>query len=304
VIWRAYRGVKKGGDVSARIRAVQPIIQTPRSYPAQPWRIPDLCLRSGAYRLRFARNPADVQAVQRLRFQVFNLELGEGLHASYSTGRDEDGYDQRCHHLLVEHEDTGRVVGTYRLMTKAMAGSPGFYSQREFHLDEVPSWILDQGVELGRACVAADHRTGRVIYLLWKGIAHYLAHNRLRYLFGCCSFPATDPGLGLTLHRQLARRGRLSDGFVATATPPCSCHDGAPQGHEVRIPPLFKMYLDMGAQVCSEPAIDREFGVIDFLIVLDVENLDERTRRRLFGVSPAPSPAAMSSSPAPQATLS
>jgi putative hemolysin len=64
------------------------------------------------------------------------------------------------------------------------------------------------------------------------------------------------------------------------------------------------MYLDMGAQVCSEPAIDREFGVIDFLIVLDVENLDERTRRRLFGVSPAPSPAAMSSSPAPQATLS
>jgi putative hemolysin len=39
----------------------------------------------------------------------------------------------------------------------------------------------------------------------------------------------------------------------------------------------------MGAKVCSEPAIDREFGVIDFLIVLDVENLDDRTRRRMFG---------------------
>ena len=55
--------------------------------------------------------------------------------------------------------------------------------------------------------------------------------------------------------------------------------------HEVPIPPLFKVYLDMGAKVCSEPAIDREFGVIDFLIVLDVENLDERTAKRMFGNS-------------------
>jgi putative hemolysin len=41
----------------------------------------------------------------------------------------------------------------------------------------------------------------------------------------------------------------------------------------------------MGAKVCSEPAIDREFGVIDFLIVLDVERLDERTRKRMFGTA-------------------
>ena len=54
---------------------------------------------------------------------------------------------------------------------------------------------------------------------------------------------------------------------------------------EIQLPPLFKVYLDMGARVCSEPAIDREFGVIDFLIVLDVETLDERTRKRMFGSS-------------------
>jgi putative hemolysin len=53
----------------------------------------------------------------------------------------------------------------------------------------------------------------------------------------------------------------------------------------VEIPPLFKVYLDMGAKVCSEPAIDREFGVVDFLIVLDVERLSDRTRRRMFGRS-------------------
>jgi putative hemolysin len=268
--------------------AIEPISRVPEQRPIQPWGIPDLDLRSGPYRARFARTRADVEAAQRLRFQVFNLELGEGLQASYSTGRDEDQYDDRCHHLLVEHTDSNQVVGTYRLMTERMAGSAGFYSETEFHLEVLPPWIREEGVELGRACVAAEHRSGRAIYLLWRGIASYLAHNELRYLFGCCSVPATDPGVGLKLHLQLAKEGRLLDGFVSRATRACSCLDGTVVKDEVVLPPLFKVYLDMGAKVCSEPAIDREFGVVDFLIVLDVENLDDRTRRRMFGSSSKP----------------
>ncbi|MGB8223388.1 MAG: GNAT family N-acyltransferase, partial [Polyangiales bacterium] len=95
--------------MSAQTTAVQPNIRAPKRYPIQPWDIPDLSIRSGAYRVRFAQDPADVAAAQRLRFQVFNLELGEGLQASYTTGRDEDDYDQCCHHLLVELENTGRI---------------------------------------------------------------------------------------------------------------------------------------------------------------------------------------------------
>jgi len=266
-------------------RAVEPISRVPNRRPIQPWGIPDLELRSGPYRARFARTSADVEAAQRLRFQVFNLELGEGLQASYSTGRDEDQYDDRCHHLLVEHAETKRVVGTYRLMTERMAGSAGFYSETEFHLQALPPFVRKEGVELGRACVASDHRSGRVIYLLWKGIAAYLAYNELRYLFGCCSVPATDPGVGLKLHVQLARQGHLLDGFIARATRACSCLHGSAAREHIQLPPLFKVYLDMGAKVCSEPAIDREFGVIDFLIVLDVEELDDRTRKRMFGSS-------------------
>jgi len=283
--------------------AVEPISRLPERQPIQPWGIPERELRSGPYRARFARSRADVEAAQRLRFQVFNLELGEGLRASYSTGRDEDQYDDRCHHLLVEHAETGRVVGTYRLMTRRMAGSAGFYSENEFHLESLPPWITEEGVELGRACVDAEHRSGRVIYLLWKGIAGYLAHNDLRYLFGCCSVPATDPGVGLRLHLQLAKQGRLLDGFMSRATRACSCAGGSLVDEDVQLPPLFKVYLDMGAKVCSEPAIDREFGVIDFLIVLDVENLDDRTTKRMFASSSKPKGAVgeMSQKPSPRA---
>ena len=242
-----------------------------------------MVVKSGQYTARFATTRGDLEAAQRLRFEVFNLELGEGLQASYRTGRDEDQYDERCHHLLVEHAETGRVVGTYRLMTRDMAGAAGFYSEAEFHLETLPQAILEEGVELGRACVAADHRTGRVIYLLWKGIARYLAWNNRRYLFGCCSLPATDPGVGLRVHLQLADEGHLFDGVVSRATRTCSCSGGEIPSGEVALPPLFKVYLDMGAKVCSEPAIDREFGVVDFLIVLDVDALSDRTKRRMFG---------------------
>ena len=35
------------------------------------------------------------------------------------------------------------------------------------------------------------------------------------------------------------------------------------------IPKLLRAYLSLGARICGAPAIDREFGTIDFLAVLD-----------------------------------
>ena len=79
-------------------------------------------LLAGTYRVRLASDRRDLESAQRLRFEVFNLELGEGLSASHAIGRDEDAFDASCDHLLVEREDTGEIVGTYRLQTGQSAG--------------------------------------------------------------------------------------------------------------------------------------------------------------------------------------
>ena len=76
--------------------------------------------------MRLARTQEELAAAQRLRFEVFNTELGEGLAASEATGLDTDAFDAHCDHLLLilrdsSGESTGRVVGTYRLATLAMA---------------------------------------------------------------------------------------------------------------------------------------------------------------------------------------
>ncbi len=53
----------------------------------------------GRYRLRLAESAEDRDAACRLRFKVFNIELGEGLESSYQTGLDTDRFDAICEHL-------------------------------------------------------------------------------------------------------------------------------------------------------------------------------------------------------------
>jgi putative hemolysin len=62
----------------------------------------------------------------------------------------------------------------------------------------------------------------------------------------------------------------------------CRAPVDAPPSSVVEVPPLFAMYLSMGARVCSEPAIDRAFRTIDYLVLFDLADLDERSRRRFL----------------------
>ena len=78
---------------------------------------PHLHAEVGRYRMRLAQSAADREAACRLRFRVFNMELGEGLESSYDTGLDKDHLDVFCEHLLVENKDDGKIVGTYRMQT-------------------------------------------------------------------------------------------------------------------------------------------------------------------------------------------
>ena len=235
------------------------------------------------YSVRFARTPEEVDAALRLRFDIFNLELGEGLESSYLTERDRDEFDDVCDHLLVSDRRTGRAVGTYRLMrAEAALAARGFYSTGEFDLSMLPHAVLADSVELGRACVAREHRNTRVLFLLWRGIAAYLVHYGKRFLFGCCSLTSQDPAEGARVARRLERDGSVHHALRVAPRPGFECEAGDAAG-DVRLPQLFGIYMRFGAKVCSPPAIDRAFGTIDFLVVFDAACVDARTRRMFFG---------------------
>jgi putative hemolysin len=254
------------------------------SYPLLAEAIPEGSLRVGRYVLRFARTRSDLEAVQRLRFEVFNLELHEGLQSAYATGRDEDAFDARCHHLMVIGADSNEVVGTYRLMTYTMSIRNGFYSASEFDLRGLPFDVRRDAVEVGRACVAEAHRNGRVVQLLWRGLARYLAWNEKRYLFGCCSVPTLDPKEISLVYEELEARGAMHEEIRVTPRAEYACEQGlAHEGADaVVMPPLFTSYLKLGAKVLSGPAIDREFNVTDFFVLLDLHGIEPHVRRAFF----------------------
>ena len=52
-------------------------------------------------------------------------------------------------------------------------------------------------------------------------------------------------------------------------------------GHELaRIPKLMAAYLAIGARICGEPALDRDFKTIDFLTLLDLDSLPLAVARK------------------------
>jgi putative hemolysin len=248
--------------------------------------MPTIDVVQRGYRLRFARTEEDLEAVGRLRFEIFNLELGEGLDASFEHGIDRDPFDDQCQHLMVIEEASQRVVGTYRLQVaeSAMSGA-GFYSETEFDLSTLPREVRSNAIELGRACVARAHRSKSVLFLLWRGLAAYVLWNKRRYFFGCSSLTSQDTDLGLATYDWLRARGHVHPTIAVTPHPGRGCEaSGRTLGDiKVEIPTLFGIYLRYGALALGPPAIDREFGTIDFLTLLDVDVVDPKTFQSFAG---------------------
>lgn len=258
-------------------------------YPFSRAELPPGEIAEGSYAVRFAENVGELDELLRLRFRVFNLELAEGLEGSFLTGRDLDPYDAQCHHLVVVHRPSGRIIGTYRIQTSEMAAAArGFYTGTEFDLTRLPREMVERAVEVGRACIEREHRLKPVLFLLWKGLARYMSHNRRRWLIGPCSLTSQDPWDGKHALDLLERRGLVRRDVEVTARPGFECvwqgDDPDPaRAERLELPPLFEMYLRYAGRVVGPPVIDREFKTIDFCILFDVEALSERARRIFFG---------------------
>jgi len=240
-------------------------------------------LTAGAYRLRFAESLQDLEAAYRLRFLVFNLELGEGLETAYEQGYDTDEFDAVCDHLIVEHSRTHQLVGTYRLQTGTSAATNlGYYSAREFDFTPYES-LRNSIVELGRASIHREHRSFQVLSLLWRGIAAYAKERQARYLIGCSSLTSQDPRLGSAMYDSLQRH--LVDHTLRTTPLPdfdMPMLPAGPTDASVQPPKLLRAYLSIGANICGPPALDREFKTIDFLTLLDLESMASCARSRFL----------------------
>lgn len=276
------------GGQTARVPQGFPVGHQPRSAEAgQEFDLPENLrfeLTEGRYRVRLARNPGEVRAAQRVRYEVFTTELGEGLECNANSGIDQDRFDAACHHVLLIEAATDRVVGSYRCQTAAMARAGyGFYCDEEYELSSLPEAVLERSVETGRACLVPEHRQGMGLFALWRGLAAYLLAHNARYMFGCCSLTSQDPRDGLIANAWLEKRGKHYTDLRVPVRDTHRCEGAGPLPAEIsafKLPKLFGSYMRYGAMACSPPAIDRDFGTVDFLVLFDLERLE----RKLYGL--------------------
>ncbi len=225
-------------------------------------------------RLLDKNNSKELLELQQLRYnyllKYFNQDLDD-------NGIDDDGYDEYSDSILVIDKSTNKICGTYRVSTlKTLQGKP-FKSEGEFIIDP----IKNSGygiVETGRAVVHSDYRDGVVIGLLWKGLFSYTKENNCKYIIGTVSFQGCDPTVFDKAFAYL-RNNKLNTEFSIKAK--CNSYEYPVLENnytlkESGMPSLMKTYLEIGSTVSINGFVDKEFNSCDVMIIMDIDNLNQR----------------------------
>ena len=230
-------------------------------------------------RLYLARHQDDVEAAQRLRYDVFSAEYGAQL--SGRPGLDQDEYDPFCEHLIVEDEARQEVVGTYRLFLPEKVARVGrYYAETEFDLSRLLT-MNARIMELGRSCVHPGYRQGAVIALLWSGLAEAMTMWQIDYLMGCASVHSTDGQAVGALYQSLGTHlTPLEQRVFPLRSLPH--FDAQAQVEPAPLPSLLKGYLRAGVRLGGEPFWDPQFHCADFFVWCESTLISPRYQQRFL----------------------
>ena len=237
--------------------------------------------------VQWARHQDDVRAAQRLRYEVFALEMGARLNTPLA-GHDIDLFDDFCEHLLVRDDTTQQVIGTYRVLTPTQARRVGgTYSDTEFDLTRLRT-LRPRMVELGRSCVHAEHRQGGVILALWGALAAFMQQNELDTMIGCASIPMQHNGLpggnaAASIWRQLSVKHMAPIQHQVQPRLPLPV-ERLDSSLDVEAPALIRGYLRLGAKLLGAPAWDPDFNTADLPMLMRIGDMPSRYRRHFLGV--------------------
>ncbi|KUF11417.1 GNAT family N-acetyltransferase [Pseudoponticoccus marisrubri] len=230
--------------------------------------------------VRLARDPSEIAAAQRLRYEVFVEELGgDGAMVDHGARLERDRFDPYFDHLIAtDRAADDRVIGVYRVLRDDQAAQAGqFYSEDEYDLTP----LRQSGrrlLELGRSCLHPDYRGGAAMFQLWQGLADYVTRHGIEVLFGVASFHGTDvtrlaQPLSFLHHRHLAPpdlrvRARVHQDMNLM---PEAVIDRRAAMRE--IPALIKAYLRLGGTIGDGAFIDHAFNTTDVCLVMDTARM-------------------------------
>jgi L-ornithine Nalpha-acyltransferase len=251
-------------------------------------------LTAGNLEVFVASSQRDIEASQRLRYQVFVEEMGaKASPENHALKRDIDEFDAVCDHLLVaEHMPNGgyRIVGTYRLLrSESMQKIGRFYSEGEYDISPIKTF--DGNIlEVGRSCVDPEFRNRSVMQLLWRGIGAYVTKFNVGVMFGCASFHGTNPKEHAKALSYLHHYHQAPEAICPRALPSRYVDMNLLPKEAINVkeaftslPPLIKGYLRLSGFIGAGAVIDSEYNTTDVSIVVMTHLLSDKYAQRYAG---------------------
>ncbi|MDQ6980776.1 MAG: lysophospholipid acyltransferase family protein [Ghiorsea sp.] len=254
-----------------------------------------------------------MREIGRLREIAFRA-AGEGS----GLRRDVDSFDPQCFQLVLWDDADLEIVGAYRMCAAAKVKQEGgkLYSETLFQFDEAMNEMMQQGLELGRSFVQPKYWGKRSLDYLWYGIGAFIRKNpEFRYLFGPVSISDNYPATAKDLLVYFYSLYFGDNDNKASALLPYRLHEERKEelaaffsGENYKedfkvlksslkylgcaVPTLYKQYPD----ICEPEGvsflgfnIDPDFAnCVDGLVMIDLHQLKEKTRKRYIEVEQEP----------------
>ena len=220
-------------------------------------------LSLGPYRARLAENVEDMARSLALRQAVFR---------GARSASDQDGFDARCQHVLIEGQG-GEVLCSYRLLP--LAGGTSILTSYSAQFYDLAALAGFGGpvLELGRFCLRPDMHDPDILRVAWAMMTRIVDERGIKLLFGCSSFVGADPSPHAEALAYLAQH-HLAPAQWSPAVKSSSAVGLA--GVQVSrrallgVPPLLRTYLAMGGWVSDHAVVDEALGTLHVFTGLEI----------------------------------
>ncbi|MGB5068312.1 MAG: GNAT family N-acyltransferase [Albidovulum sp.] len=211
---------------------------------------------------------------QRLRALAFR-----GLHMlGDGDSGDADVFDARCRHVLVEEQESGHLVATFRLMSMTSGAQIGQSYGAQFYDLSALSAYQGRLAELGRFCHHPDWHDPDILRIAWAALTRMVDSEGVAMLFGCSSFAGTDgdaygDAFGYLAERHIGpdiwRPGEKAAQVIRFGTAPELPIRDIARALKT-LPPLLRTYLAMGGWVSDHAVIDPDMGTMHVFTGLEI----------------------------------
>ena len=228
--------------------------------------------------LKLAETREEIEKARHLRYSELVLLHNQDISFEECFDDSDWTYD----HLIVLEEQTGDVVGTYRLGRREHLRKIGeFAIESKFDISSIKA-AKGEIMELSRMAIRSDHRDGLVLRFLWKGLCEYCTHYNVKYLFGVISLHTFEPQ-GAKNFLSYIYHNFISEEFDLFAKPPVVEMNILPPDQidiaqaRKEMHPVLKGYMGMGCKFARNAHIDdKMLKSVDVMIVMDWDKINPK----------------------------